>query len=242
MSASIQLDVLAFAAHPDDVEISAGGTVAGMTRRGKKVGIIDLTRGELGTRGTPDLREKEAARAGDLLGITVRENLAMADGFFEHNSDNLRAIIACIRLYRPDVVLANSLTDRHPDHGRAAKLVAEACFLSGLDKITVHRSGKVLPSWRPRAVYHFIQDYYAEPDVVVNVTDDFETKMSAIKAFASQFFQEGNREPSTPISGPEFFEFLKARAMQFGRPIGVLYGEGFQVNRYIGVEDLTTLL
>lgn len=236
-----KLDVLAFAAHPDDVEISAGGTVAGMVRRGYKVGIIDLTRGELGSRGSADLRDLEAADAGAILGISVRENLALADGFFTHCEANLRRIAACVRTYRPTIVLANSITDRHPDHGKGGKLVADACFLAGLGKVETLNNGHLQEPWRPKAVYHYIQDYLLEPDVVVDVTSDFEKKMESIRAYASQFYDPQSNEPLTPISGPEFFDFLKARAMQFGRPAGFLYGEGFNVTRYIGVDDLMVL-
>lgn len=236
------LDVLAFAAHPDDAEISAGGTLSGLVRRGKKVGIIDLTRGELGSRGSAELRDLEAKRASEILGISLRDNLAMSDGFFAHDQAHLSAIVEQLRAYRPDIVLANSVTDRHPDHGRAGKLVADACFLAGLPKVISSRNGAAQKAWRPRAVYHFIQDYFIEPHFVVDVTNDFDKKMEAIQAYSSQFYQPGSDDPSTPISGPEFFEFLKARAMQFGRPIGALYGEGFTSGRYLGVSDLTELL
>lgn len=237
----LKLDVLAFAAHPDDVEISAGGTVAGMVRRGQKVGIVDLTRGELGSRGSADLRDQEAANAGAILGISVRENLQLADGFFTHCEDNLKHIVACVRKYRPTIVLANSITDRHPDHGKGGKLVSDACFLAGLRKVDTYDGDRSQDPWRPKAVYHYIQDYLIEPDVVVDVTHDFDAKMETIRAYASQFYDPQSNEPLTPISGPEFFEFLKARAMQFGRPAGFLYGEGFNVTRYIGVDDLLLL-
>lgn len=238
----LKLDVLAFGAHPDDVEISAGGTIAKMVAAGKKVGFIDLTRGELGSRGSADLRDKEAAKAADILGLAMRRSLAMRDGFFTHDEDHLRAIIRTIRLYQPDVVLANSVTDRHPDHAKGAKLVAEAAFLSGLRKIETEWEGSAQQHWRPRALYHYIQDYYIEPDFVVDVSEHFDTKMEAIKAYSSQFYDPESSEPETPISGEEFFDFLKSRAMQYGRPIGALYGEGFTSSRYIGVDDLTSLL
>lgn len=239
---AMKLDVLAFAAHPDDVEISAGGTVAQLVKDGKRVGIVDLTRGELGTRGSAELRDQEAQRAGEILGLKIRRNLALKDGFFEQNDATLNAVIACIRLYQPEIVLANSIRDRHPDHARAGKLVADASFLSGLRKITTLYQGQELEPWRPKAVYHYIQDYFIEPDVVTDVTDYFPKKMEAINAYGSQFFSPESQEPKTPISGPEFFDFLKARAMQFGRPIGALYGEGFNVTRYVGVRSLSDLL
>lgn len=238
-----KLDVLAFAAHPDDIEISAGGTIASLTNAGKKVGIVDLTRGELGSRGSAQIRDEEAAKAGEILKLSVRHNLALADGFFENNEVSKRAIIRLIRIYKPDIVLASSVTDRHPDHGRAAKLVSEAAFLSGLRKIeTQDTDGKEQEAWRPRALYHYIQDYYIEPDFVVDVSDTFETKMESIRAYSSQFFDPNSEEPETPISGKEFFDFLTSRAMQFGRPIGAIYGEGFTKSRYIGVKDITSLL
>lgn len=238
----MKLDVLAFAAHPDDVEISAGGTIAQLVQAGKRVGIIDLTRGELGTRGSAELRDSEAQEAAKILGLTVRRNLALRDGFFEHNEASINAIITCIRLYKPEILLANSIRDRHPDHARAGKLVADASFLSGLSKIVSLHQGKSLDPWRPKAVYHYIQDYFIEPDVVTDVTHQFSIKMEAIKAYGSQFFSLESEEPKTPISGPEFFDFLKARAMQFGRPIGALYGEGFNVTRYVGVRSLADLI
>lgn len=238
----MKLDVLAFAAHPDDVEISAGGTIASLVAQGKKVGIVDLTRGELGSRGSAQLRDQEAEKSSSILGINVRQNLGMADGFFEHSEANLRGIITTIRRFQPDVVLANSITDRHPDHGRAAKLQADACYLSGLPKIQTKLNGEEQEAWRPRAVYHYIQDYFIEPDVVVDISEHFETKISSIKAFASQFYNPASEEPETPISGENFFDFLSARAQLFGRPIGVKYGEGFTRSRYIGVKDLTSLI
>jgi len=238
---NLKLDVLAFAAHPDDVEISAGATVAGMVRRGKKVGIVDLTRGELGSRGSADLRDHEAAAAARILGIAVRENLKLADGFFAIDELSKRAVVTMIRRYQPDLVLANSLTDRHPDHGRAAQLVSEASFLAGLPKVQTFDHGVEQAAWRPQAVFHYIQDFLLEPDVVVDVSADFETKMKAIAAFSSQFFDPQSQEPQTPISGPEFFDFLRARAQQLGRPIGALYGEGFNVTRYLGTDDLFNL-
>ena len=238
----MKLDVLAFAAHPDDVEISAGGTIAKMVTAGKKVGIVDFTQGELGSRGSAELRMVESARSSKILGLSVRENLQLADGFFTHTEENLKRIVQMVRKYQPDVVLANSITDRHPDHAKGAKLASEGCFLSGLRKIETELDGAQQAHWRPRAVYHYIQDYFIEPDFVVDISDFYETKLESIKAFSSQFFDPNSSEPSTPISGEDFFEFIAARAMQFGRPIGAKYGEGFTSHRYIGVDDLTSLL
>lgn len=238
----MKLDVLAFAAHPDDVEISAGGTIAKLVSQGKKVGIVDFTQGELGSRGSADLRMVEAAKSGEILGLSARENLQMADGFFEHTEENLRAVIRMVRKYQPEIVLANSISDRHPDHGKGSKLASEACFLAGLRKIESELDGQPQTHWRPKSVYHYIQDYFIEPDFVVDVTPFFQKKMDAIKAFSSQFFDPNSTEPTTPISGEDFFSFLESRAMQFGRPIGAKFGEGFTVERYIGVEDLFSLL
>lgn len=238
----MKLDVLAFGAHPDDVEISAGGTMASLVASGKRAGIVDLTRGELGSRGSADLRDEEAANAGKILGIAVRHQLHMRDGFFTHDEHNLLKIVQVIRLHQPDIVLANAESDRHPDHGKGARLVAEAAFLAGLRKVETHHDGEPQEAWRPRAVYHFLQDYFMEPDIVVDVSDFFEKKMEAIRAFSSQFYDPESKEPETPISGEEFFDFLKSRAMQLGRQIGALYGEGFTTSRYIGTNDLTSLL
>lgn len=238
----MKLDVLAFAAHPDDVEISAGGTIAKLVSQGKKVGIVDFTQGELGSRGSAELRMVEATKSGEILGLSARENLKLADGFFEHSEENLRAVIRMVRKYQPEIVLANSVSDRHPDHGKGSKLASEASYLSGLRKIESELDGQPQAHWRPKAVYHYIQDYFIEPDFVVDVTPFFQMKMDAIKAFNSQFFDPNSKEPTTPISGEDFFSFLESRAMQFGRPIGAKYGEGFTVERYIGVEDLFSLL
>lgn len=237
----MKLDVLAFGAHPDDVEISAGGTVARLVMEGKKVGIVDLTRGELGSRGSGELRLQESSIASEILGLSVRENLEMADGFFSHNEENLRKIIFTLRKYQPSIVLANSITDRHPDHGKGAKLVAEACFLSGLRRIHTHDNGKLQDHWRPKAVYHYIQDYYIEPHFVFDITSFFEQKMKSILAYSSQFYDPNSEEPETPISGKEFLGFLDARAQHMGRPAGYKYGEGFTVGRVIGVQDLFSL-
>ncbi len=229
----MKLDILAIAAHPDDVEISAGGTVLKSIQQGKKVGIVDLTRGELGSRGSGDLRMIEADAASKILGISARVNLGLADGFFENNEASLRKIIEQIRIYKPEIVLTNAPSDRHPDHGRASQLVREACFYSGLRKIETGQE-----AWRPKSVYMFNQNYYNKPDFVVDVTEFWETKMEALKAYGSQFFDPNSKEPKTPISGEEFFDFLRARSMDFGRPAGYLLAEGFMVDRTIGVEDL----
>jgi len=237
----MQLDVLAFGAHPDDVEISAGGTMARLVSEGKKVGIIDLTRGELGSRGSGDLRIEEAKKASDVLGLSARENLGMADGFFTHSEENLRKVIFMIRKYRPTIVFANSVSDRHPDHAKGAKLVAEACFLSGLRRIHTHDNGRLQEHWRPKAVYHYVQDYYIEPHFVFDITSFFDVKMKSILAYSSQFYDPNSEEPETPISGKEFLGFLDARAQHMGRPAGYRYGEGFTVARAPGIHDFFSL-
>lgn len=238
----MKADVLAFAAHPDDAEISAGGTLAKLVSQGRKVVVVDLTRGELGSRGNGVLRLREAEKASEILGLSARENLGMPDGFFSHDEGNLKAVIRMIRKYQPEIVLANSISDRHPDHSKAAKLVAEAFFLSGLHRVSTRSDNADQQHWRPKALYHFIQDYYIKPDFVVDVSAFFEQKMEAIRAFSSQFYREDAAEPETPISGKEFFDFLRSRAMEFGRPIGALYAEGFTAARYPGVNDLFDLV
>ena len=239
----MKLDILAFAAHPDDVELSCAGTILKHVAAGNKVGIVDLTRGELGTRGTPELRLQEAAKAAEILGLSARENLGMADGFFEVNKDNQLALIRMLRKYRPEIVLANAVHDRHIDHGRASRLASEACFLSGLRKIETELEGHPQEAWRPKAVYHYIQDRFIKPDFVVDITPFIDKKMEAMMAFASQFNHvPGSNEPQTPISSPEFVEFIKSRAANFGRDIGAQYGEGYTVERTPGVNSFFDLL
>ncbi len=237
-----KLDILAFGAHPDDVEISAGGSLLRSVEQGKKVGIVDLTRGELGSRGSADLRDQESANASKLLGIHSRENLQLRDGFFEHNEDATRLIIAAIRHHRPNIVIAPAPSDRHPDHGRASKLIRDAAFYSGLIKIETSRDGKTQEAWRPSAVYFYVQDYYLKPDFVIDVTKYWDKKIEALLCYSSQFYRSGSSEPLTPISGSEFFDFLKGRAMQMGRPAGFVLGEGFLADRTIGVDGFGDLI
>ena len=225
----MKLDILAFGAHPDDVELSCSGVILKNTTIGKKVGLIDLTKGELGTRGTPAIREKEAKASAKILGVLFRENLKMADGFFMNDKKHLLKVIQKIRQYRPDVVLANALEDRHPDHGRAAKLVADACFLSGLVKIVTKQNGKKQEAWRPKAVYHYIQYRKLKADIVVDITPFIEKKMESIYAFSSQFYNPDSKEPSTLISQKDFFEYIKTREREYGQLIRVEYAEGFNV-------------
>lgn len=234
----MKLDILAFAAHPDDVELSASGTLMRYVAEGKKVGIIDLTEGELGTRGTVETRYEEAAEASKIIGLSARENLRMPDGFFEDNAENKRLIIEQIRKYQPEIVLANSISDRHPDHGRAGKLVEDACFLAGLRKIETSLEGQDQLPHRPRLVAHYIQDFYLEPSFVIDVTDYVDQKIEVIKAFKTQFYDPNSPEPSTPISGEEFFDFIKGRMLNMGRPAGMKYAEGFTISRVFGVKNL----
>lgn len=238
----MSISILAFAAHPDDIEISAAGTLMKHLAMGKKCVIVDLTEGELGTRGTAETRKEESANASKILGITERINLKLADGFFDLSKENKIKIIEQIRYYKPDVVLANAIEDRHPDHGRAAQLVAEACFLSGLRKIETTFNGKSQEAFRPKALYHYIQERYIKPDFVVDITPFAERKIEALKAFKTQFFDPTSKEPVTPISTESYFDFLKGRWLDFGKNMGVKYAEGFTASRPVGVEDITTLL
>jgi bacillithiol biosynthesis deacetylase BshB1 len=237
----MKLDILAFGAHPDDVELSAAGTLLHYAAQGKKIGIIDLTEGELGTRGSVETRYDEAAAAGQILGLSIRTNLRMPDGFFEHNQSNLIKIIEQIRLHQPEIVLANALSDRHPDHGKGGKLVAEACFLAGLRKIHTSYNGSPQEAYRPRLVLHYIQDFQLEPSVVFDVAPYLEQKIECVKAYKTQFFDPNSAEPTTPISGVLFFDFLKGRMQEMGRPAGLDYAEGFVINRRFAISDLFEL-
>lgn len=238
----MKLDILAFGAHPDDVELSASGTVLKHIAAGKKVGIIDMTQGELGTRGTKETRKEEAAASSKILGLSARHNLKLADGFFDNNEESKRLIIEQIRKYKPEIVLANAVNDRHPDHGRASKLVSEAAFLAGLVKIKTSLDGVEQEPHRPKVVYHYIQDFYLEPDFVVDVSEYYDKKMEAIQAFKTQFYDPNSDEPETPISGKEFLLFIESRMRQFGRAIGAKYAEGFTVERAPGVDLFSDLI
>lgn len=237
----MKLDILAIGAHPDDVELSCAGTLAKEIARGKKVGILDLTRGELGTRGSAEIRDQEAKDAAEILGVSVRRNLEFSDGFFVNNVSHQLEIIKIIRLYRPEIVLCNAVEDRHIDHGKGAQLVADSCFLSGLRKIETIAKGNKQAAWRPKNIYHYIQWKNLQPDVVVDVTGFMEKKLEAVKAYRSQFFNENSNEPQTPISSNNFLESISYRAKDLGRIINTEYAEGYTVNRLIAVDSLFDL-
>ena len=237
----MKLDILAIGAHPDDVELSCAATLAKEISRGKKVGILDLTRGELGTRGTAEIRDKEATNAAEILGVAVRKNLEFSDGFFVNNVSHQLEIIKMIRKYQPEMVLCNAIDDRHIDHGKGAQLVSDACFLSGLRKIETILKGNNQQAWRPKYVYHYIQWKNLTPDVVVDVTGFMDKKLASVKAYRSQFFDEDSKEPETPISSSNFLESISYRAKDLGRLIGAEYGEGYTVNRHVAVDSLFDL-
>jgi bacillithiol biosynthesis deacetylase BshB1 len=238
----MKLDILAIAVHPDDVELGCSGTLMVHAQQGLKVGIVDLTRGELGTRGTPELRLQEAQQAARIMGVEVRENLGLADGFFRNDTKEQMAIITAVRKYRPEIVLANAMDDRHPDHGRAGKLIEDSCFLAGLRKIATSVDGVEQEAWRPKQVYHFLQDRYHEPDFVIDITPVMEKKLEAIKAFSSQFLATKDNEPQTYISGSNFFESVIYRAKMLGKMVGVEYAEGYTSAKMIGVRSMMDLI
>jgi N-acetylglucosamine malate deacetylase 1 len=237
----MKLDILAFGAHPDDVELGCGATIAKEIALGKAVGIVDLTRGELGTRGTAETRDNEAENAGKILKIAVRENLGFRDGFFKNNEKNQLEIIRLIRKYKPEIVLCNAIDDRHIDHGKGSKLVSDACFLSGLIKIETSFNAGIQDPWRPKQVYHYIQWKNLEPDFVVDVSGFIDIKMQSIMAYSTQFYNPNNKEPETPITSKNFIDSVKYRAQDLGRLVGVEYGEGFTVERYLTVNSLSDL-
>lgn len=237
----MKVDILAIGAHPDDVELSASGTLIHHIAMGKKVALLDLTEGELGSRGTVETRYQEAKDAGNIMGISNRVNLNLGDGFFDLSKENKLKIIQQIRFFRPEVVFVNAYTDRHPDHGKAATLAKEACFLSGLLKIETEYKGLKQEKWRPKAVYGYIQDRYLKPDFVVDITPYVEQKMESILAYRTQFYDPESSEPNTPISGKDFIDFLKGRWAQFGREIGVPFAEGFTTDRTIGINNVLDL-
>jgi N-acetylglucosamine malate deacetylase 1 len=238
----MKLDVLAIGAHPDDVELSCSGVLLVEKMNGKKTGIIDLTQGELGTRGSIETRYTEAAAAAKILQVDVRENLKMADGFFENNELNQRKIVSALRLYKPEVVLCNAPADRHPDHGRSAKLVADAAFLSGLQKVETTHNGEKQLAWRPKYVLNYIQDRFLTPNFVVDITEVFEQKLESIRAYTTQFYTPNEDGPQTYISTPDFLESVIYRHKWFGKMIGVKYAEGFISEKTIGFKNFDALI
>ncbi len=238
----MKLDILAFGAHPDDVELGCGATIAKEVSLGKKVGIVDLTRGELGTRGSAAIRELEAAKSATILGVSARENMGFADGFFINDKNHQLEIIKMIRKYQPEIVLCNAVDDRHIDHPKGSSLVSDACFLSGLLKIETEIGGELQKKWRPKQVYHYIQWKNIEPDFVVDVSDFIDVKQKAVLAYSTQFYDPKSNEPQTPITSKNFTESINYRAKDLGRLIGVEYAEGFTSERYVAVENLSKLI
>jgi N-acetylglucosamine malate deacetylase 1 len=241
----MKLDLLAFGVHPDDIELSCSGTLLIEKNNGKKVGIVDLTRGELGTRGTPEVRREEAENSAVILGVDFRENLEMADGFFKNDEENQRKIIKVLRKYRPEIILCNAPDDRHPDHGRSAQLVIDAAFLSGLIKIeTNDENNRKQEAWRPKYVFNYIQDLYFKPDFVIDISSVFDKKIESIEAFSTQFYHpnSSDAEPQTYISSPEFLESIINRAKMYGKMIGVKYAEGFVSKKMIGIKTFDSLI
>ena len=241
----MKLDLLAIAVHPDDVELGCAGVLMMEKLNGKKTGVVDLTYGELGTRGSVEIRKEEAAKAAKIMQLDIRENLGMADGFFKNDEAHQRRLIQSIRKYQPEIVLANALDDRHPDHGRAGHLIKDACFLSGLRKIeTRDDDGNFQPQWRPKYIFHYIQDRYYNPDFVYDISPVFERKVASIKAYASQFFSEAytKDEPQTYISSPEFLNAIIGRQAMFGKMIGVPYAEGFTTEKVTGINSFDAFI
>ena len=238
----MKLDILAIGAHPDDVELGCAATLAKEISLGKKVGILDLTRGELGTRGSAEIRDREAVAAAKILGVTVRENLAFADGFFVNDKEHQLKVIEMIRKYRPEIVLCNAIDDRHIDHGKGSQLVSDACFLSGLRKIETTFDVVTQKDWRPKQVYHYIQWKNIEPDFVVDVSGFIDKKMEAVQAYSSQFYDPNSKEPVSPITSKNFLDSIRYRAQDLGRLIGVSAGEGFTAERYVAVNSLDKLV
>lgn len=238
----MKLDILAFGAHPDDVELGCGGTIAKEIALGKKVGIVDLTRGELGTRGSVEIRDQEAKNAAEILGVVVRENLNMRDGFFVNDEQHQLQVIKMIRKYQPEIVLCNAIQDRHIDHGKGSALVSDACFLSGLIKIETVLNGEVQKQWRPKLVYHYLQWKNLKPDFVVDISEHNDKRKAAILAYSSQFYDPNSEEPETLIATKNFLDSLSYRPQDLGRLVGVDFAEGFNVERYLAVNSLGDLI
>jgi bacillithiol biosynthesis deacetylase BshB1 len=241
----MKLDILAIGVHPDDVELGCSGTLINEIKKGKKAGILDLTQGELGTRGTIETRYKEAADAAMIIGVAVRENLKMRDGFFKNDEEHQLQLIQAIRKYQPEIIIGNILSDRHPDHGRAGHLISDACFLSGLSKVeTKDANGKLQEKWRPKYFLQYLQDWFHEPDFLIDISDVFDQRMKAISAYTTQFHttESAADGPQTYISTPDFYEALIARARMLGKRIGVKYAEGFLTVKKIGIRSLDALI
>ena len=238
----MKADILAIGAHPDDVELSCSGTIAKEISAGKKVVIIDLTKGELGTRGSEKIRELESKKAGEILKISDRKNLGLKDGFFHNSDENKIKLVRLIRFYKPKIVLCNSINDRHPDHGRASKLVVESCFLSGLKKISTKFDDVTQQIWKPLNIYHYVQWNLEIPDFIVDISDFMDIKLKSVQCYSSQFYDPDSKEPKTPISTQNFLESIKYRSANFGRIIGTDYGEGFVANRKLAVASISDLI
>lgn len=238
----IKLDILAIGAHPDDIELGCGATIAKEISLGKKVGVLDLTRGELGTRGSAEIRDTEAKNAAKILGLTVRENLAFADGFFINDKEHQLKVIEIIRKYQPEIVLCNAIDDRHIDHPKGSKLVSDACFLSGLRKIETTLNNKSQEAWRPKQVYHYIQWKNIAPDFVVDVSGFIDIKLKAVQAYSSQFYDPTSKEPTSPITSKNFLDSILYRAQDLGRLINVEHAEGFTSERFVAVKSLDKLI
>ena len=238
----MKLDILAVGSHPDDVELSCSGTIAKEVDRGKKVGILDLTRGELGTRGTAEIRDNEAKAAAEILGVVMRHNLEFSDGFFENNTAHKLEVIKIIRKYKPEIILCNAVEDRHIDHGKGARLVSEACFLSGLRKIETIFEGNNQEAWRPKQVFHYIQWKNLKPDFVVDISGYMDKKLNSVLAYRSQFFDENSEEPETPISSSNFLDSITYRAQDMGRLINRQHAEGFTVERNVAIDSIFDLI
>jgi len=238
----MKLDILAIGVHPDDVELGCAGTLMSAIAEGKKVGIVDLTKGELGTRGTAETRKVEARNAANILGIDIRENLEMADGFFQNDEFHQRLLIKAIRKYQPTIILANAPEDRHPDHGRSSKMISDAAFLSGLRKIVTELDGVEQTEWRPSYVFHYLQDRFLQPSFVVDISKFMDKKLESVLAYTTQFYNPDLNEPQTYISSPQFLETVKARAMMLGKRIGVEFAEGYISEKMIGISSFDSLI
>lgn len=233
----MKTDILAFGAHPDDVELGCGGTIAKLISEGKNCVIIDLTKGELGTRGTDQTRKEEATEAAKILGVAARENLGLKDGFLVNSEEYQLEIVKMVRKYRPEIVLANAIDDRHPDHAKAAKLVSDACFLSGLRKIETVLNGEIQEVWRPKQIFHYIQWKHIQPEFVIDISEHLDKKLEACMAFKTQFYDPTSKEPETPITSKDFYESLTYRAQDLGRLSGVAYAEGFTSEKLIAMKN-----